>query len=235
MSTVANVSTRIRLTLRLLSFDVEYPIECDDEYWISADPQLAFKQPEGKPSKIAFANCIIRLQRILAYASRTLVRRQLAVSVYERVINGPSLAVLYQQVQADAWLCRPRMGTADRCRARFGPQQVDRHRTRTSCVYQSRPAPCLLTIPIVRWDPNRQDKVFMNQSSTLYAHYYIMQIYIHRPFIQPRKSSRLPFPSLTICTNAARSATHVMETQFQKTKTPLTLNRVGAMASQVYT
>ena len=29
--------------------------EVDDEYWTNPDPALAFKQPPGKPSKIAFA------------------------------------------------------------------------------------------------------------------------------------------------------------------------------------
>ena len=58
-----------------ISLDLDLMTEVDDEYWLNSDPELAFKQPEGKPSKIAFANCIIRLQRILAYASRTLVSR----------------------------------------------------------------------------------------------------------------------------------------------------------------
>ena len=56
-----------------VSFDVDPMIECDDEYWITADPTLAFKQPPGRPSKIAFVNCLIRLLRTLAFASRTIV------------------------------------------------------------------------------------------------------------------------------------------------------------------
>ena len=62
------------------SFDLDQMTEVDDEYWENEDPELAFKQPEGKPSKIAFANCLIRLQKILAYASRTIVRGALAGS-----------------------------------------------------------------------------------------------------------------------------------------------------------
>ena len=81
----------------------------------------------------------------------------------------------------------------------------------------------------MKWDPNREDEVFMNQSCTLYANYYWLQICIHRPFISPSKANRLPFPSLTICTNAARSATHVMETQFKKNGKALILNRVSYM------
>ncbi|TFK88612.1 hypothetical protein K466DRAFT_66010 [Polyporus arcularius HHB13444] len=53
-------------------FDVDPMTECDDEYWNNPDPALSFKQPPGKPSKITFANCFIRLLMILAFASRTI-------------------------------------------------------------------------------------------------------------------------------------------------------------------
>ena len=58
----------------LYSFDVELPLECDDEYWINEDPELTFKQPPGKPSTISFFNCNIRLNQIHAFALRTIVR-----------------------------------------------------------------------------------------------------------------------------------------------------------------
>ena len=56
------------------SFDLDMPIECDDEYWTHPDPEQRFKQPPGKPSKIAFFNCLCRLNQILAFALRTIVR-----------------------------------------------------------------------------------------------------------------------------------------------------------------
>ena len=62
----------------------------------------------------------------------------------------------------------------------------------------------------LRWDPHRENLLHFNQSATLYATYYHLQILIHRPFIpSPRKPSPLTFPSLAICTNAARSCSHV--------------------------
>lgn len=71
----------------------------------------------------------------------------------------------------------------------------------------------------------------MDMSATLYANYYMLQICIHRPFIpSPRKTRRVALPSLTICTNAARSCTHVLDIQFQRTGTPLLLNRVRRLA-----
>ena len=48
-------------------------LEVDDEYWENEDPDLAFKQPEGKPSSISFVNCFIQLQKVLTFASRTIV------------------------------------------------------------------------------------------------------------------------------------------------------------------
>ena len=54
--------------------------------------------------------------------------------------------------------------------------------------------------------------LFLNQSASPYASYYGLQISVHRPFIpMPRKPAPLPFPSLTICTSAARSCIQVLE------------------------
>jgi hypothetical protein len=52
---------------------VDLPIDCDDEYWENDDPNLAFKQPPGKPSKVAFFISLIKQQEILASALRTIV------------------------------------------------------------------------------------------------------------------------------------------------------------------
>ena len=50
------------------SFDLDLPLECDDEYW-----EHGFQQPEDKPSSISFFNCYLRLIDILAYAMRLIV------------------------------------------------------------------------------------------------------------------------------------------------------------------
>lgn len=64
----------------------------------------------------------------------------------------------------------------------------------------------------LRWDPTREHRIFFVQSASLYSTYYHLQILIHRPFIpSPRKPSPLSFPSLAICTNAARSCSHVAD------------------------
>lgn len=55
------------------SFDLDFPAECDDEYWENPDPKLAFKQPAGKPSYMAAFVSLIKLMKLLAFSLRTIV------------------------------------------------------------------------------------------------------------------------------------------------------------------
>lgn len=68
---------------------------------------------------------------------------------------------------------------------------------------------------IVKWNPDVAEPLFLRQSATLYAFYYTIQICIHRGFIPfPGKPSPLSFPSMAICTNAARSCIHILDAQY---------------------
>ncbi|KAG7443383.1 uncharacterized protein BT62DRAFT_1078462 [Guyanagaster necrorhizus] len=67
--------------------------------------------------------------------------------------------------------------------------------------------------PHLRWDPNRVNLVHFNQSASLYMYYYHLQKLIHRPFITKPQDSKFRFPSLAICTNAARASSHVADLQ----------------------
>ncbi|KIK97752.1 hypothetical protein PAXRUDRAFT_135686 [Paxillus rubicundulus Ve08.2h10] len=53
-------------------FDVDLPLEVDDEYWETEDAERAFQQPPDKPSKIAAFNSYLKLTKIAAYALRTI-------------------------------------------------------------------------------------------------------------------------------------------------------------------
>ncbi|THU84644.1 hypothetical protein K435DRAFT_927492 [Dendrothele bispora CBS 962.96] len=64
----------------------------------------------------------------------------------------------------------------------------------------------------LRWDPHTQNEIFLAQSSVLYTTYYWLQIQIHRRFIpRPGQKPLLSFPSLAICSNAARACVHIAE------------------------
>ncbi|KAF8512070.1 fungal-specific transcription factor domain-containing protein [Gautieria morchelliformis] len=62
----------------------------------------------------------------------------------------------------------------------------------------------------LRWNPQQENKILLNQSALLHCLYYHVQTLAHRPFISTKNSS-LSFVSLTICTNAARSSSHILE------------------------
>ncbi|KAK7045614.1 Gypsy retrotransposon integrase-like protein 1 [Paramarasmius palmivorus] len=155
-------------------YDVDLPIECDDEYWDCADPSQNFKQPTGKPSKMSFFIHLLKLSDILSYALRTVYSLRKPNSV-----TGVPLHVQSEQnliTDLDSAMNRWLDGVPDH----------------------------------LKWDPNLKEDLFFKQSALLYASYYQTQIFIHKPFIPtPHNPSSLSFPSLTICTTAARACSHI--------------------------
>ncbi|KAJ7282774.1 fungal-specific transcription factor domain-containing protein [Mycena rebaudengoi] len=53
-------------------YDLDYPVECDDEFWEPADPSLAFKQPPGKPSVMTHVVMYMKLIEIIGMAQQTI-------------------------------------------------------------------------------------------------------------------------------------------------------------------
>ncbi|KAJ7483882.1 fungal-specific transcription factor domain-containing protein [Mycena galericulata] len=173
-------------TTQYEDFDLELPIECDDEFWEPDDPAQAFKQPAGRPSRIKSFNCMIRLNNILAFSlkmlySLTKTKSLLAV----RDDNWEAHIVAELDSALNGWV-----------------DSIPDH---------------------LRWDPNRRDDVFFDQSAYLYCGYYQVQILIHRPFIpMVSKDAATSLPSLAICTNAARSCSHVVDvSRHRKNGTPV--------------
>ncbi|KAL1695513.1 fungal-specific transcription factor domain-containing protein [Schizophyllum commune] len=66
----------------------------------------------------------------------------------------------------------------------------------------------------LRWDPKRENRLFFNQSSVLYATYYHVQHVIHRPFIG--KTSPVTFASIAMCCNAARACSRIYAAQVDR-------------------
>ncbi|KAJ4475021.1 fungal-specific transcription factor domain-containing protein [Lentinula aciculospora] len=53
-------------------YDLDLPIECDDEFWEHPDPKQAFKQPPGRPSLMTFWTTFLKLIEILAFAQKNI-------------------------------------------------------------------------------------------------------------------------------------------------------------------
>ncbi|KAJ7513120.1 fungal-specific transcription factor domain-containing protein [Mycena galericulata] len=72
----AQTSTALGRSIALQShdFDLEVPIMCDDEYWVDIrdPPTPMFRQPADQPSRIAFFNCMLQLNRILSFSCKIL-------------------------------------------------------------------------------------------------------------------------------------------------------------------
>ncbi|KAI0035390.1 fungal-specific transcription factor domain-containing protein, partial [Vararia minispora EC-137] len=156
-------------------FDLDYPAECDDEYWEHPDPNQAFKQPAGKPSTVSFFLAHIRLDQIMGFALRTIYSINKSKALLGFV--GPEWE---QRIVAEL----------DSTLNKWVDEIPDH----------------------LRWPPSTDQPLFFRQSAVLYAEYYQLQIMVHRPFIpSAQKPSKLSFPSLAICTNAARACAHVVD------------------------
>ncbi|KAK7062867.1 Gypsy retrotransposon integrase-like protein 1 [Paramarasmius palmivorus] len=181
-------------------FDVPLPIECDDEYWDTADPKMAFKQPAGKPCKASFWVTFLKLMDILGFAQRTLYAVRKSEMWTNLSMSGPEWnekVVSQLDSSLNAWI-----------------DAIPDH---------------LLNLAAVKWDPDRIDTHFFNQSAVLYTAYYWVQMLVHIPFISPTDEEPvLTFPSLSICANAARSCLRIMEIQNRRSPMyqPTTLNAV---------
>ncbi|GJE89797.1 Zn(II)2Cys6 transcription factor [Phanerochaete sordida] len=57
-------------------FDLDYPVECDDENWVLDGSKLMFKQPLGQRSTIAHFNLYLKLTQIRSRAMRDLYSLQ---------------------------------------------------------------------------------------------------------------------------------------------------------------
>ncbi|KAH9992244.1 fungal-specific transcription factor domain-containing protein [Russula compacta] len=66
------------------NYDVDLPVECDDEYWENDDPALAFKQPPGRPSHVVYFNHLIKINLLHSHALRTIY----SLNKY-RLVMGP--------------------------------------------------------------------------------------------------------------------------------------------------
>ncbi|KAJ7115077.1 fungal-specific transcription factor domain-containing protein [Mycena crocata] len=140
-------------TTQYEDFDVELPIEVDDDFWDgepgclpSAGGAGAFVQPPGRPSKITHFNCLVRLSNILAFSLKMLYSANKTKSLLAFRDDAWEEHIVAELDSAlNGWV-----------------DSIPSH---------------------LRWDPNRRDDDSFDQSAYLHCQYYQVQITIHRPFI----------------------------------------------------
>lgn len=165
-------------------FDVELPLEVDDEYWpgeVLADPEHPWSQPSGKPADVKAWVLHIKLLDILSFAQATIYTMKR--STYWDAISTPewhqNIAVELDSA-LNKWV-----------------DSIPDH---------------------LRWDPHKSNQYHFDQSALLYSTYYWVQMQVHRKFIpspnmsKDREKLNSGFPSLSICANAARTCSHIVDT-----------------------
>ncbi|GJE89794.1 Zn(II)2Cys6 transcription factor [Phanerochaete sordida] len=80
-------------SMRDEDFDLDFPTECDDEFWVTENPEKAFKQPPGSFSTVSHFVWYLKLMRINARALQDIYSLQ-----GSKILQNPERA---QQVIAD--------------------------------------------------------------------------------------------------------------------------------------
>ncbi|KAJ7115138.1 fungal-specific transcription factor domain-containing protein [Mycena crocata] len=166
--------------IHIEDYDVDLPLDVEDEYWENPNLEEAFKQPPGKPSLLSYFIPHIRLCEILSSALR----------------------LLYASDKA-----KTRMGWVGRDWTQHAISELD------SAMNEF-----LGSLPDhLKWDPHRSGD-FFHQSAAIYMMYHQLQITIHRPQIHAQ--TPLAFPSLVICTRAARSCVNIVDVWLKRHTPP---------------
>lgn len=107
------------------SFDVDLPLEVDDEYWETEDPSAAFQQPLGIPSKVGAFILFIKLSQIVAFAMKTVVSASMLAHEHTLNILLQSMHLISRKCLEG---CRTQIG-ASRCWTSWvPPYQIGRLR-----------------------------------------------------------------------------------------------------------
>ncbi|KAF9055136.1 hypothetical protein BDZ89DRAFT_1055749 [Hymenopellis radicata] len=167
-------------------YDLAYPLEVDDDYWPGealADPKKPWTQPIGVQASSTALILHLKLLEILGFAQNTIY-----------ALNRP---VYWDAMSAPEW---------DRKIAVHLDSALNKW-------VDSLPEH-------LRWDDNIPNDRHFNQSAMLYTSYFWVQTHIHRPFLPRVKANAscggtglargLEFPSMVICSNAARFCCHVL-------------------------
>ncbi|KAK0207604.1 fungal-specific transcription factor domain-containing protein [Armillaria fumosa] len=164
-------------------FDVDYPLEVDDEYWPGeelADPANPWTQPKNKPAIATAWVTHLKLLDILNTAQMTIysVKRPKQWDPAVPTAEWEQNMVVTLDSELNSWI-----------------DQLPDH---------------------LKWDPQNTSGIFLCQSALLYSTYYWIQMLVHRPFMPRIRGSgkgktNANFPSLAICTNAARACCHMAE------------------------
>ncbi|KAI0329728.1 hypothetical protein GY45DRAFT_1324710 [Cubamyces sp. BRFM 1775] len=177
--------------------DLELPLEVDDEYWENDNPELTFRQPEGKPSVVTAFVHWIKLSHIVAFALKMLytprkpdegLRRDSARQSKEQTIEQLNEALL-------KWLQElpPHL--------RWRPDMEDR-------AFASQAATLYTTYHLVQ--------------IIVYRAFVRIPRGVSTSPPQPTRRILFSQKAMTICLSSARAAAYILDVQMKRGMTNLT-------------
>lgn len=159
---LASVERTFAEDFNSFSFDVDYPLDVDDEYWDTGNPQTDFKQPPGKPSKIAMYISLLSLERIVASAIMNVVRSPASMRSCKSL-----------KTDLNAVSDQYTVNKAARCKEPDNPE----HQKKLIADLDSDLYAWLDSVPAhLKWDSEREDPEMFQQSAVLYCNYYFAQV-----------------------------------------------------------
>ncbi|KAJ3999289.1 putative fungal-specific transcription factor [Lentinula boryana] len=92
-------------TIHEEEYDVDFPVDCDDEYWDQPNLDSNFKQPAGMPSKVSYFIHYLKLMDILAYSMRAIYPiRQTKLISGRPIIKPTQLLIAELDSLLNQWL-----------------------------------------------------------------------------------------------------------------------------------
>ncbi|KAJ6589038.1 fungal-specific transcription factor domain-containing protein [Mycena capillaripes] len=168
-------------------YDVDYPIECDDEFWEPVEPAMAFKQPPGKPSVVSYFNAYLKLMEIIEMAQKTIYR----VNQRNRTEEWTQDAVISLDSALNAWI------DSIPVHLRWDPNMENPlFATQSAALYA-----CYYHVQI---QVHRIFLVSPGNSATC------------RPCPLRCELPTYNYPSLAVCASSARACSHVMEVALRR-------------------
>ncbi|PBK81933.1 hypothetical protein ARMGADRAFT_976134 [Armillaria gallica] len=165
-------------------FDVDLPVEVDDAYWETEDPNMAFRQPPDVPCTVTAFNLFIKLSQIVAFTTRTIYATNPANVIMGRPIGRPEQIVSQLNAALTEWV-------------ELVPDYLKWSSQLENPIYSNLSATLYTTYYLTQMLIYRP---FIPSPAACDG----------RP---SNSTSSFPFPALAICTNAAKSCAHIVEEQ----------------------
>ena len=194
---------------RLFSFDIELPIDCDDEYWPVDGETEGFKQPPGKPSKLTMFILMINLFHLQTDVIRLIVSDSSQDSTLDATHRSNQYPSDRDTSFHDSEEEKRMFGTLDVEMDKWA-KSVPGYREFVHSCGPDQQRHDICAVRQLSFEP-LADPVFVRQSIYLHTNYHSFRMWVRRPFTLPnRKGSPLAPAATAMCTNSAMACFNLL-------------------------